>query len=59
MTNKAGLLDVKGSDFVCLQRVSIFKGKANLARSWLPVSAVTSALNSSQEETGELKTARC
>ena len=41
------------------QRVSIFKGKANLARSWLPVSAVTSALNSSQEETGELKTARC
>ena len=41
------------------QRVSIFKGKANSARSWLPVSAVTSALNSSQEETGELKTARC
>ena len=58
MTNKAGLLDVKGSDSVCLAK-SIFKGKANLARSWLPVSAVTSALNSSQEETGELKTARC
>ena len=41
------------------QRVSIFKGQANLARSWLPVSAVTSALNSSQEEPGDHQTARC
>ena len=41
------------------QRVSIFKGKANLARSWLPVSAVTSALNSSQEEPGDHQTAGC
>ena len=41
------------------QRVSIFKGRANLERSWLPVSAVTSALNSSQEEPGDHQTARC
>ena len=57
MTNTAGLW--KEVILFVWQRVSIFKGKANLTRSWLPVSAVTSALNNSQEEPGNHQTARC